>query len=218
MILDNYEHLVDDISLIADIFTQAPDVRVMVTSRETLNLEHEWVWEVSGLDYPTANDSNGTTAFHAVELFVARARQIQRTFSLEDEQSHIWRICQLVGGMPLALELAATWVKTLSCAEIAQAIEQDIGFLKARLRDVSDRHRSMQVVIDQSWQQLNEDERTVFMRLSVFPRSFTLEAAHAITGASLSILASLIDKSMLSKDSDQRFIVAHGLFTSVWRR
>jgi hypothetical protein len=111
----------------------------------------------------------------------------------------------MVEGLPLGIELAAAWVHTLSCLEIAQEIEHSIDFLAASSRDVPDRHRSITAVFDHSWNLLSSQEKVVFAHLSVFYGSFTREAALKVTGATLSLLGSLVEKSLIRHDAQGRY-------------
>lgn len=115
------------------------------------------------------------------------------------------RICQLVEGMPLGLELAAAWVRLLSCQEIAQEIEKNLEFLATSLRDVPARHRSLAAVFDHSWNHLSPEEQRVFRSLAVFRGGFSREAAEQVAGASLPLLAALVDKSMLRRNDSGRY-------------
>ena len=211
LLLDNFEHLLDGVDVVTDILSNTPQVKIMITSRETLNIREEWVWEVRGLPFPNSNGVEKIEGYGAVKLFVERARQIQQTFSVLDEYQQVIRICQIVDGMPLALELAATWIKTMSCADIAQAILQDIDFLKTRLRNVPERHRSMRAVFNHTWNMLDEAARVAFQRLSIFRGGFLREAAEQVAGTSLPTLASLADNSILSKASGGRYAIHHEL-------
>jgi tetratricopeptide (TPR) repeat protein len=114
-------------------------------------------------------------------------------------------ICRLVDGMPLAIELAAAWVRTLSCLEIAQEIERGLDFLRVSARDIPRRHHSLRAVFDHSWHLLSEDERCVLRRLSVFRGGFTREAAEYVAGATLSLLSSLVAKSLLRRMETARY-------------
>jgi predicted ATPase/DNA-binding CsgD family transcriptional regulator len=203
LVIDNFEHLLDDADLLAEINEAAPEVKLLVTSREALNLQSEWLYQVAGMHVPQGDDA--IEQFSAVQLFVERARQVRRDFSLEDERKHVAQICRLVEGMPLAIEIAAAWVKRLSCAAIADEIGSNLDFLASNLRDVPDRHRSIRAVFAYSWGLLHVEEQTVFMKLSVFHGGFTREAAEAVTGASLIILSDLVDKSMLRLNPNGRY-------------
>jgi tetratricopeptide (TPR) repeat protein len=131
-------------------------------------------------------------------MFLQRARQARVGFTLTDsEQAAILRICQLVQGLPLAIELAAAWVRTLSCQEIAYEIEHGLGFLAATARDIPERHRSITAVFDQSWKLLTPEEQRVMRQLSIFRGSFMRRAAKRVVGASLPVLFSLVDKSLV---------------------
>ena len=116
-------------------------------------------------------------AYSAVQLFVERARQVRGDLALADEQAAVIRVCQLVEGMPLALELAAVWTKALPTDEIAAEIQRSLDFLSTSLRNVPQRHQSMQAVFEQTWRRLSDEEQRVFSALSVFSGGFRREAA-----------------------------------------
>jgi predicted ATPase/DNA-binding CsgD family transcriptional regulator len=206
LVLDNFEHLLEDIGLLTAILTTAPSIQLLVTSREVLNLQEEWRYPVHGMEVPSNEHTDGDVENRsAVRLFVERARRMRPDFSLTDEQADVVRICQLVEGMPLAIELAAAWVSILSCNEIAKEIEKSLDFLTTTLRDGSERHRSIQAVFEQSLQLLGEEERDVFNRLSVFRGGFRRAAAEQVAGATLSSLMTLVEKSLLRWEPEGRF-------------
>lgn len=197
LVFDNMEHLLDGGSLLGEILQQTQHVKMLLTSREQLRLQWEWLFEVQGLPIPETADSNLENN-SAVMLFAQHARQTSQNFSLEKEDTDaIVRICKLVGGLPLAIELAASWSRVLSCHEIALELEQNLDFLETKKVDVPQRHRSIKTVFDHSWTLLTDEERTLLMRLSVFQGGFTREAAVVAMGASLAMLSSLVDKSLL---------------------
>ncbi len=206
IILDNFEHLLGAADQLAILLPSTPQIKYLITSREALNLQEEWLYSVSGLAFPASSDSylSGQND-DAVQLFNERARRVYPDFAPDTEVGAVIQICRLVGGMPLALELAAAWRKTLNCAEIAAEIEGGLAFLTTRLRNVSARHHSIQTVFDQTWQRLDEREQAVFKRLSVFRGGFYRDAAVAVTGASLLILSTLVDKSLLRLDGNGRY-------------
>ena len=139
--------------------------------------------------------------YDALELFAQSARRVRANFALHDELADVIRICSLVEGMPLGIELAATWVGALSAGEIAREIRRNLDFLSTRTRNVEPRHASMRVVLDYSWDLLSREEQEVFKRLSVFRGSFTRQAAAAVAGASLDTLSALIDESLVRRDA-----------------
>lgn len=206
LVLDNLEHLLEGIEWLDDLLERSPNVKLLVTSREQLNLRSEWVLEVDGLPVPSTIETDTPELNSGVALFVQRARQTNLNFSLEaDDLPAIKRICQLVVGLPLGLELAATWVRVMSVGEIAREIERNMDFLTTTARDVSKRHRSIRAVFDHSWNLLSDEERRAIMHLSVFRGGFTRLAAERVSGASLSLIASLAAKSLIRRDSVGRF-------------
>ena len=203
LVLDNFEHVLDAASFISAVLADAPMVKALATSREPLNLQEEWVRRLRGLEYPEDDTLTSLMSFNAVQLFVERARQQRGDFHLEDDAEHIVRICQLVDGMPLALELAAGWIRTLSCAAIAAEIQRRIDFLAINARNMPERHRSMRAVFDHSWGLLSQEEAHMMSGFSVFRGGCTREAAEAVLGASLQVLSRLVDKSLLHHSAER---------------
>jgi predicted ATPase/DNA-binding SARP family transcriptional activator len=208
LVVDNYEHLLEEAGLLAEILNHAPDVTILATSRERLSLQEEWVYDVQGLTFPTTNDEGSTafSAYSAVELFTQRTRQIVTGFAPSAlEMADVVRICQLVEGMPLGLELAAPWIRTLSCREIAEEIQRNLDFLTTTLRNVPERHRSLSVVFEQTWRRLSNEEQAVLQQLSVFRGGCTRKAAEQVTGATLPVLSSLMHKALLRRTNTGRY-------------
>jgi predicted ATPase/DNA-binding CsgD family transcriptional regulator len=203
LVMDNFEHLLAGVGIISTLLTGAPGVKVLATSRETLNVHGEWVLPLSGLMYPTSpKDQPDVATYCALALFEQSARRVRADFSLEEELAGVVRICALVEGMPLALEFAAAWVNTLSCDEIAAEIQRSLDFLKSRMHGGEQRHTSMRAVLDYSWNLLSPGEQQIFMNLAVFRGSFTRQAAAAVARASLADLSLLIDKSLVRRTDD----------------
>jgi len=212
LVLDNFEHLVSAAGLLTEILQSAPGVRVVVTSRERLNLYEEWVFEVGGLRLPDGETAQAVDGSDAAQLFLQSARRVCPGFALtEGEEAQVARICRLVDGLPLALELAGGWMKLLSCEEIAAGIEEDLGFLSADWANVPERHRSMPVVFERSWRMLAEREQQVLARLSVFAGGFTKEAAAQVAGATLADLAALAAHSFVSRNPERKRYEIHPL-------
>jgi predicted ATPase/class 3 adenylate cyclase len=205
LVIDNFEHVMGGVDLVAELLPAAPKLKILVTSREALNLLEERLYRVLGMPFPKAEPAaepvEEPLAYGAIRLFVEAARRVRPDFSLAEEQKDVIRICQLVDGIPLAIELAAAWTKTLSCAEIAGEIERNVDFLSTRMRNLPPRHRSMRAAFDYSWQLLKDDERAVFRRLSVFRGGFRREAAEKVAGASLANLTVFVEKSLLRWES-----------------
>ncbi|TLN07953.1 hypothetical protein FDZ74_12440, partial [bacterium] len=206
LVMDNFEHLMDGAPLLTDLLQHAPGVKILVTSRERLNLDGEWVIEVSGLSYPWDEKEKELEQYSAVQLFLSSARRVTSTFTLTAaDRPFLVRICNRLEGMPLGLELAASWVRALSCREIAEEIERDLDFLTSPRRDVPESHRSLRAVFERSWGLLDDDERGLLRRISVFRGGFSREAAAAVAGASASMLARLVDHSLLRRAASGRF-------------
>ena len=213
LIVDNVEHLLVGepdqetvAELLVEILRQAAQVKLLITSRESLELQDEWVFDVEGLPVPDSIAAEGSAQNTSVELFLQRARRAHVGFiATPKDFPAIVRICQFVDGMPLGIELAAAWVRTLSCDEIAQQIERGLDFLSVTTRDLPTRHRSMRAVFDHSWKLLPEEEKQVLARLSVFRGGFRREAAEQIAGATLSMLSALVTKSLVRRNGENRY-------------
>jgi predicted ATPase len=208
LVLDNAEHLLLDgaAEVVCDLHAQARRVTLVVTSREVLDLQAEWVFEVHGLPVAEPLPANADAAAGAVELFLQRARRADVGFTLMAEDlPAIQRICELVAGLPLAIELAASWVRTLTCAEIAAELERSLDVLATSARDVPARHRSMRAAFDHSWTLLSAEEQRVLEKLSVFRGSFSREAAEHVGGAALGLLSSLASKSLVQRARSGRY-------------
>jgi predicted ATPase/DNA-binding XRE family transcriptional regulator/Flp pilus assembly protein TadD len=213
LVVDNVEHLLVEepeqetiAELLVEILRQAEHVKLLITSRECLELQEEWVFDVEGLPVPDSIVAEGGAQNTAMELFLQRARRahVGYNFTVHDYPT-ILHICQLVDGMPLGIELAAAWVRTLSCDAIARQIEHGLDFLSVTTRDLPARHRSMRAVFDHSWKLLPEEEKLVLAQLSVFRGGFRHEAAEQIAGATLSLLSALVTKSLVRRSGENRY-------------
>ena len=207
LVLDNMEHLLEvGRLLVTSILEATREVDILVISRERLNLRQEWCLEIEGLNFPLSIPDDAfnevTAAYDAVHLFVQRARQVSSQFLLEDdarEETAVIQICQLVEGMPLAIELAAAWVRILPCGDIAQEIEQALDILSTTMADLPPRHRSMRAVFEHSWHLLTADEQRVVRQLAIFQGGFSRQAAKQVVEATLLLLSNLADKSLLRR-------------------
>jgi tetratricopeptide (TPR) repeat protein len=141
-----------------------------------------------------------------VELFLHRARRAHVGFDpMPQDYPAIVHVCQLVEGNPLGIELAAAWVRTLSCDEIEQEIERGMDFLSVSARDIPARHRSMRAVFDHSWELLTEEEQGVLVQLSAFRGGFRRETVEKVAGATLSVLSTLMTKSLIRRSGAGRY-------------
>jgi predicted ATPase/transcriptional regulator with XRE-family HTH domain len=193
LVLDNFEQLTEGATLLSELLAAAPKLQLLVTSRERLNLAEEWLFPVPELD-------------EAVALFGQTAVRVQPDFDVREEETAVSHICQLVGGHPLAVELAASWTRFMPCAQIAAQIEQDLDFLANNApRNAPERHRSLRALFDHSWQLLTPTEQTALAKLSVFRGGFAVEQATEVAGANWPILLGLVDKSLVETRGDNRF-------------
>lgn len=206
LILDNFEHLLPGANVVVEILRGAPGVQVLITSRVALNLQAEWLYELGGLRLPIDKDEKNAVSYSAVQLFMTRLFQIgiERKPS-PTEMAEIIRICQLVAGMPLAIELAASQSRLSSLPIVAADLARSMDAIQTEMIDVAARHRSMRTVFDYSWRSLSKQEKSVLMRLSVFAGGFSIEAAAEVAAASTAVLNSLRDKSFLHKTAVNRY-------------
>ena len=209
LILDNFEHLAGDpdcVDLVGELLSGAPNVKLLVTSRQPLQLQAEWVFEIQGLPVPKTQNIDELRASSAVALFIQQADHSAVGFRPADgDLIAIGKICDLVEGLPLGIELAAAWVRILSCQEIAQEIQTSIDFLAISRRDLPERHRSMRATIEHSWKLLTGEEQQVMRQLSVFRGGFTRQASEFVTGASLNDLMALVSKSLIRRGDSGRY-------------
>jgi predicted ATPase/DNA-binding SARP family transcriptional activator len=206
LILDNFEDLLEGAALLSDILAGAAQVKILVTSTSRLNLQEEWLYPVEGLPVEVGDDEP------AIQLFVQTAQRVKRDFALDGQREFVAKICNLVAGLPLGIEMAASWVHLLSCQQIAEQISEDPAFLSTSLRNLPERHRSLHVLFDQALTRLDAQSRAAFVRLSVFRGGFTRQAAAQVAGASLAALATLVEKSLLHVP-DSGWYDMHTLFS-----
>lgn len=204
LVLDNLEHLLTGMDLLVEMLASAPDLKLLATSRERLALHAEWVYDLEGMRVPEASDANVQDA-DAVQLFVQTAKKARADFALSDNAEPVAHICRLVGGMPLALELAASWLRVLNADEIAAELARGLDLLESSLRDLPERHHTIRAVFDVSWQRLSKNEQAALRKLSVFHGGFTKAAAAEVAEVSLPLLLALSNKSFVRREASGRF-------------
>ena len=209
LVLDNFEDVLPAATLVATLLKKCPQVKMLTTTRERLHLHDEQLLPLGSLSYPTKTvqaETKPDAAYSAVELFAACAQRLLPGFTLTDElMPSVVQICELVDGMPLALEMAAAWMRVLPPDAIAAELEQSLAFLAAQDRDVEARHRSIQAVFEHSWRLLSDDERSIVRQLSIFRGGFSRQAAMTVVGASLWDLSALLDKSWIQMSDSGRY-------------
>lgn len=204
LVLDNLEHLLAGMDLLVELLASAPGIKLLATSRERLALHAEWVYDLEGMRVPEASDANLQDA-DAVQLFVQTAKKTRADFTLNDNAETVAHICRLVGGMPLALELAASWLRVLNADEIAAELARGLDLLESSLRDLPERHHTIRAVFDVSWQRLSKKEQAALRKLSVFHGGFTKVAAAEVAEVSLPLLLALSNKSFVCREASGRF-------------
>lgn len=206
LVLDNAEALLDGLLVLQRLLVACPHLALLVTSRERLHLKAEQVFGLSGLEVPPDTSLQEAQETGAARLFCERAQAVQQGFTLTgDNWTNVRRICELVGGLPLGLELAAAWVATLPVGEIVRQLEEDLPHLSTLLRDVRPRHRSVESAISQSWRLLSTGHQAFLMRLSVFAGGFTASMAARVAELDQAALEALVAKALLARQTPVRY-------------
>ncbi|GHO83589.1 LuxR C-terminal-related transcriptional regulator [Dictyobacter formicarum] len=208
LVLDNFEHVMAANVAIADLLTAAPQLKILVTSREALHIYGEHEFEVLPLALPVSDQQQKIVPGEpsdAMRLFIERAQAVRPTFILhQDNIQAIAEICIQLDGLPLAIELAAARCKLLSPQELLERLHSRLRTLIGGARNLSPRQQTLRNTLDWSYNLLNEEEKYFFRQLGILTGSWTLEAATAIAQSettfeedALSLLSSLVDKSLV---------------------
>ena len=196
--LDNLEHLSNGVDVLARLLEKASQLKLICTSRERLNLQGEAVLLLHGMDIPAKASLEHVEGFSAIQLFLQAARLANTDFVLDQSNKDaVVQICQMVDGLPLGIEMAASWTRMLAPDQIVQEMKKNLNFLSTAQRDRPLRHQSLRAVFEQSWFMLSIEESKSLASLSVFPSHFSREAAASVGQVSLLTLSRLLDKSML---------------------
>ncbi|MBV1778008.1 LuxR C-terminal-related transcriptional regulator [Paeniglutamicibacter sp. ABSL32-1] len=225
LVLDNCEHLLDEVSvLVHRILGQAPDVRILATSREPVGITGETLYAIPPMSTPPIDDPvrvEQLESFEAVALFVARARNVVPGFALDvDNAPVVAQLCTQLDGMPLAIELATTRLRSLSATQLLDRLDRRFQLLNRGDRSALPRQQTLRALIDWSYELCSDSEQMLWRRLSVFPGSFDMEAAEAVCGFGelpsddiVDLLDSLVAKSILSVRRDGEVLRYHQLVT-----
>jgi predicted ATPase/DNA-binding CsgD family transcriptional regulator len=209
LVVDNCEHVIADCARLVDaILRSCSGVTVLATSREPLHVNGETVWRVASLAVPDAGaliDLREIAEYEAIGLFVDRAQLAAPRFQIDaGNAAAIAQVCRRLDGIPLAIELAAAYAGLMSPDQILSRLQNRFGLLTGGSRAGPARHRTLQSALDWSHDLLDEDERRLFPRLSVFAGSFSLDAVEQVcsdrdleVGAIAGLLGSLVDKSLV---------------------
>ncbi len=200
--LDNFEQLLpDSTQLLTAILERAPGIKLLITSRERLQISSEWSIRLQGLGM--TDDSPLTDA---VTLFVSTAQRRNQHF-IPAEGDAIHAICRSLQGIPLAIEMAASWTDVFSPSEILRSLSTKVLDLTSRYRDSGERHKSLQAVFETTWERLSAREQSALLRLAVFRGGFTMDAAQAVAATDAAVLAFLQDKMLVDRRSENRLIL-----------
>lgn len=222
LVLDNFEHLIGATPFLVALLEKTRSLKLLVTSRVRLNLRSEQLISLDGLSTPGPDelvhamvvDEAILNAYSATQLFVQRARVVLPDLVLSaTTNAAIVRICHLVQGLPLGLELAAAWLRMLTCEEIASEIQRHLDFLDNSQTDTPIHQRGLRAVFNHSWRLLSPAEQQLLRQLAVFRGGFTRVAAGTVTTAPLALLAALIDKSLVRRSDPRPGLDATGDFS-----
>lgn len=211
LILDNAEHLLDGAALVETLLNQCPALTVIITSRDVLGLEQEYRYSVAGLAQGRLNrealdDAPPSGPSDAAQLFVQRAQQVRTDIQATPAALvQIEQLCRLVGGAPLAIELAASWVRVLPIPDLLRDLSLDLDLAASSAGHLPARQQSLRAVFEYSWARLTAQQQQALAALSVFRGGFTREAAQDVAAASLHTLARLVDLSLLQMNRSGRF-------------
>ncbi len=217
LVLDNFEHLLDGAVLLTQMRQTAPGVTILVTSREQLQIPGEQLLPLQGLHYPHDQLELSATAvtdhmpqYPALQLFLDNARRLLPDFA-PDDISALLRLCQITEGMPLALELAAAWIDTLSLSELMLELTHNLDILTQKHPHRPIRHHSIRAVFDTTWQHLGPAEQEIFARLAVFRGGFTRSTAEAVVEITLPVLSELVGRHLVQLDHGNGRYTLHEL-------
>ncbi|GAB4575744.1 MAG: hypothetical protein Kow0077_28750 [Anaerolineae bacterium] len=197
LVLDNVDRLGEDVTpFIVRLLRAAANMQIIITSRQELSLRNEHILMLRGLSCPPDASGEDILAYDAVQLFVQRTSSYASDFAVDGHEDAIVAICRRVDGLPLGLELAASWLRVMPVEQIAHEVLD----LMNRYAEAPERHSSLRGMLEDTWRRLPERFRTGLMALTVFDGGFTQAAAEAVNGVSASLLASLVNRSLLELD------------------
>ncbi|MCA9836924.1 MAG: AAA family ATPase [Trueperaceae bacterium] len=214
LVLDNFEHLIGAAPLLGELLEGSTFVKILVTSRESLQLGSEWLFDLEGLSYPPKQTTTrpgkltheALESYDAITLFINAAKRVAPRLELSKEDLRaVVAICRHVEGLPLALELAASWAKTMNLEAIAEELKKNDRLFEARHTDLPERHRNIAAILERSWQGLSQKKQETLANLSVFQGGCTLEAAEEVACTHFTVLLSLVNESLLKRVPPNRF-------------
>lgn len=206
LLFDNFEHLLEGVMVLNDILTAAPDVKILVTSREKTNLKSETVYVLPGMHFPAWETPEDALRYDAVQLLVNAAQRVKPAWEVtEANLDYVARACRLTQGMPLGILLATSWLDVYDLERICDEIQHSADILETEMRDVPERQRSIRAIFDHAWQRLTPAGQDALMKMSVFRGGCTPDAAEQITGANGRTLQRLMSKALIQRTNDGRY-------------
>ncbi len=232
LILDNFEQLLPAALLVADLLAGCPRLKVLVTSRAVVGVYGEQIFPVAPLAVPNPGDEPNPgqlSQYAAVRLFLERAVAVKPTFHLTDANAvTVAEICRRLDGIPLAIELAATWIRVLPPQGILTQLSSRLQFLTGGAPTLPGRHQTLRASLDWSYSLLDAPDQTLFARLGVFAHGWTVDAAGTVCNAEGDLgkqvghgLTSLLDKSLvqhLENEDEPRFVLLDTLREYAWEQ
>ncbi len=219
LILDNCEHLIHEVAVVTQhLLQECGNLKILATSRQPLECPGEFVWRIPPLSLPDSADGEALDKFDALRLFAERAGARKAGYELSDRSAPtVAEICRRLDGMPLAIELASSWVGILGVGEILDRVTRDLSLLEARGSAIPERHRTIAAAIEWSYNLLDDQAREVFARLGAFAGSFDLTAAEAVAGEpqALGAISTLVSHSLVTAETDPQGPTRYRLLETV---
>mgnify|MGYP003877120569 CR=1 FL=1 len=211
LVLDSFEHFIEKAEVLVEFIEKLPLLKILVTTRERLYLQMESVLELGGLETIEIAEQSFQSAWLELEslrLFSERAQRHAPSFQLNAQNApEVLAICRALDGMPLAIELASSWMYRYSLSQILQNIQSNLDFLETPMRDVSKRHRSIRLLLMDSWEALTQEEKSVFSKLGVFQGDFSQDAVLQITATSSAALSRLAQCFLIKESGEERYLM-----------
>lgn len=206
LLLDNFEHVIEGATIVNELLQVASDIRLIVTSREKLNLMGETIYTLSGMSYPQKYQSDPSMSYDALEFVRQVARRTKPNWELDDTIfKSATRLCQLTQGMPLGILLAMSWLDVYGLDRICDEIQKSLDILSTSMRDVPSRQRSLRAIFDYSWQRLSPDEQDLLRKFSIFRGGCTTEAVEILLGTKPVVVQGLVMKALLTRSRMGRY-------------
>ncbi|MGJ3240717.1 MAG: LuxR C-terminal-related transcriptional regulator [Anaerolineae bacterium] len=206
LLLDNFEQVRDGTTFVNELLQAAPEIRLVITTRERLNLLGETIYTVGGLHFSESNSLDDMLKVDAVQLIQQVAQRIRPEWEVTPANVHsVNQLCQLTQGMPLAILLAISWLDVYTIERICEEIQMNLDILSTEIADVPSRQRSIQAVFDHTWERLTKAEREVLMKISVFRDGCTTDALESVTQATPRVLRGLVMKALINRLHSGRY-------------